>query len=596
MKLRLATWILTMACLVGSSHGQTVAVDDLIWQWVHPRPQGNVLNAVANNGDRYVAVGDGGVAVYSDGLGVFQLGKTETTQNLSGVVWDGQQFVAIGGSRGGSGTQASVFVSPNGEQWQRTDTGINVQVVDGFAFSGSVYVTTTSSRLVFGSSPTSLSFGDALGFSATDVDWTGTEFVVVGNGGGVASSPDGETVVPIDTGFDDNYAAVASNGDTWVAVALQSVVTTTDAGDTWSETLFDTGATAVVWDGQQFIVFISNGVYHTSPDGVSWTEQPSMPVPNATRSVRDAVLGDSGYFAAGGGGAVYSSPDAITWSDRLGIDYSATLASVAWSGQRFVAAATDQSGLFLTSTNGRTWDLDTPLSAMGTFDVHWDGAQFLAVGRDGQGGFSADGLSWTDFDTGTGEDLYAVTQGGGLYVAVGNNGVIVTSPNLTDWQEQVSPTTDRLQAVIWTGERYVAAGRNNALLSSEDGTTWVARTSPVSGSIEMLVTNGSVHLTGNDFNGVVGYSTNGVDWTPVDTGGPSGTALAGLWNGGEFVLMSGSSLLLSGDGQTWRRTSSVGSTNGRAIAGAGETYVIVGAGSTILRSAPQVIFADGFEN
>lgn len=573
---------------------QLPALDELIWQWVHPQPQGNALNDVATNGHRYVAVGEGGVAIYSGGLETFQLGETNTTRDLAGVVWNGKEFVALGGSRGDEGAGAAALISSDGRRWQESGIGLNVQVVAGLAFSGSRYVSRTNSRLIYSDSATKWEFGGALGFSATDVVWSGQEFVAVGTGGGVARSADGELIQVFDTGYDDNYNAVAADGETWVVAATRSVVTTSDGGASWSETLVNDGGAAAFWDGTHFYVFRTNGIFYTSPDGFAWTQRDPMPVVSGARSVSRVALGDSGYLAVGRGGAVYSSKDSMTWVDRLKVEFSLTLQSVDWNGERFVAGASDLTTGVLSSQDGRSWDVDASLAGAGILDVHWDGDQFLAVGLEGQGRYSPDGLLWTGFQTGSDKDLYGIVRGGGLYLAVGDDGNIQSSTDLQSWQSHTSGTSQRLNAVIWTGDRFVAAGRGNALITSLDGMEWNALSAPVSGTISTLVTNGEVHLIGNDVAGVAGISFDGVDWAPVDTGGPGGESFDGLWTGTEFVLMSGAGFRISPDGLNWRSIPSIGTSNGRAIAGGGTTYVVVGATGTILRSAPPVIFQDAF--
>lgn len=573
-----------------SAGGQTVPIDDLVWQWVHPRPQGNVLNAAAVNGTRYVAVGDGGVAMFSEGLANFQLADTGSTESLQGVVRDGAQFVAFGGSRGGPGNSAIVLTSVDGEEWQRADLPVSLPTLGPLAYSGALFVTSTSTRLIFGDAPGTMEFGALLSFFINDVAWMGSEFLVVGNDGSAATTTDGETATPLTTGVSFEFLSATGNGDTWVIGGRDGVVTSTDAGATWDQTLSVIGINAVEWDGQQFLAFRTSGIFYTSPDGENWTEQPTIEGATAARRVEDMVVGPAGRMAVGGAGAIYTSPNGLTWTQRLEEQFTLTLLGAANNGSQFVISSGE--GTILTSDNGIQFDLSSP-GVPGGLDAIWDGARFIVVGGDGLGASSPDGLDWTDFDTGVDDDLRAIARGATRYVAVGGDGTIVSSADLMDWRVETSGSAARLESVIWTGERFVVGGQD-VLLSSEDGVTWTPRMSPIGGDHQTLVTNGSVHLIGPDGDGEAGYSTDGITWQSVSTG-DSGGAFDGLWNGSEFVLFMGTSVRVSPDGLDWREIFGVRSTQGRAATGFGDTYLVVGAGSSILRSAPAVIFADGFE-
>ncbi|MBD3852390.1 MAG: hypothetical protein IFK93_13875 [Acidobacteria bacterium] len=99
-----------------------------------------------------------------------------------------------------------------------------------------------------------------------------------------------------------------------------------------------------------------------------------------------------------------------------------------------------------------------------------------------------DFIAWTEQDSGTLADLYAVTWGGGQYVAVGENGKIATSPDGVTWTNRFSGTSDHLRGVAWNGSLYVAAG-GNSIISSSDGVTWTLRSDADDGELKSLSRN-----------------------------------------------------------------------------------------------------------
>jgi len=101
---------------------------------------------------------------------------------------------------------------------------------------------------------------------------------------------------------------------------------------------------------------------------------------------------------------------------------------------------------------------------------------------------SQDFIVWTEQDSGTLADLFAVTWGGGQYVAVGENGKIATSPDGITWTNRFSGTSASLIGVAWNGSLYVAAG-GSTIISSSDGVNWTPRFDSEIGSLKSLSRN-----------------------------------------------------------------------------------------------------------
>ena len=277
------------------------------------------------------------------------------------------------------------------------------------------------------------------GDNLNGVAWSGTQFVAVGEGGTILTSPDGVTWTSRSSGTAITLLSVAWSGTKFVATGigpdlLTGVALTSSDGLTWTaQDLSSIGATppwnlrSVVWSGTQFVAvgattgFSPSEVILTSPDGASWTARPYV---------------------------------ATTHAD---------LRAVAWSGLRFVAAG--GSGEILTSADGITWTAQSSATAFGLDSVIWSGTQFVAGGDGGAVVTSPDGVTWTPRVSATGNSLSAITWTGSQFVAAGPAGTLVNSPDGVTWSLQASGTSNFLNGIA-SGTKTVIVGTNGTILTS----------------------------------------------------------------------------------------------------------------------------------
>jgi len=259
------------------------------------------------------------------------------------------------------------------------------------------------------------------------VIWNGAQFVAVGTGPTIHTSPDG----------------VTWNRQT------SGVTTTSDLMD-------------VTWSGTQFIAvggLMSNDLSAailTSPDGLTWSQRSS----NFLTHLSGVACSNTLCVAAGGNGTILTSPDGIAWTPRDSAAPNAQLTDVVWSGSQFVVVG---NGAIVTSPDGITWTrrADIPINLNG---VVWSGTQFVAVGN---GIFtSADGITWTQRDS---SSANSISWSGSQYAAVGggwSSGLILASPDGVTWTSQTFDSTMILQSVAWGGNHFVAVGAGGVIVTS----------------------------------------------------------------------------------------------------------------------------------
>jgi len=260
--------------------------------------------------------------------------------------------------------------------------------------------------------------------SFNGVTWSGTQFVSVGSGGSILTSPDGITWTSRSSGNSHVFQGV-------------------------------------IWAGTQFVAVDGNGSILTSPDGVNWT----MQVSNTYQPLYSVAWSGTTYVAVGFYGTILTSPDGRTWTLRTS-GTSNILQGVAWSGTQFVIVG--RSGTILTSPDGVAWTQQTSVNAS-LNSIIWAGAQFVAVGTNGAIVTSPDGIKWASHFIGTSDSLLGVAWSGTQFVAVGGSGntsTIFSSPDGVTWTWQVSGSSNVLSSVVWSGTKFVMAGWGGTIMTS----------------------------------------------------------------------------------------------------------------------------------
>jgi hypothetical protein len=237
---------------------------------------------------------------------------------LYGVAWNGTMFVAVG---------ERILASPDGRRWivvatfptcafARVAANTSSFVAAG-GFYGRGCLATSSDGRAWTDRTSTLPNNDSV---LTDVIWTGSTFVALGN---------------------------ANRG----IFGLTSVLLTSPDGGTWTQQF---GANAflsdVAWNGTLFVAVgsqVRQGSIFTSPDGKTWTRVRA----NVSYPLRAIVWNGANFVAVGSGGVLVTSQDGKTWANRQS-GTTADLMSISWSGSRFVAVGR---GIILTSADGVTW-------------------------------------------------------------------------------------------------------------------------------------------------------------------------------------------------------------------------------------------------
>lgn len=309
------------------------------------------------------------------------------------------------------------------------------------------------------------------------VAWSGKQFVAVGLGGIVETSPDGVTWTNRGTAFgaqlsgsnlrgvvwqNNRFLAVGVNGgtpicaagaacDDYILAPQDSVLSSTD-GINWTSSVSTSSLAGIPTNSEL--------------NGIVWTGSQFVAIGDQVGGTGTAV-GDYGHVLFSTDGQNWSTTTQYASVSSNLVGALPALAGVAWSGSQFVTVG---NGMF-SSANGSTWMVN---SLTGNYTgAASSGNVFVVTGLSGALYSSPDGQNWTQHVF-TSLDLYAVTWSGKQFVAVGA-GVILTSPDGSTWTSRTAATTSHLYGVTWSGTQFVAVG-DGAVVTSPDGVTWTAQT------------------------------------------------------------------------------------------------------------------------
>ncbi len=546
------------------------------WEWLNPRPQGNILADVAFGNGRYVAVGHTGTVLTSaDGVAWASV-DTGTSAWLQALLWSDThgRFIAVG-------NDGEITTSVDGTAWSplrwegarflygiAEGNGAIVAVGDGATILRSIDGGATWQRIPL----------DPVRDWLNDVVFANGQFVVVGSGGTILTSPDGAVWTPRPHDF-----GIGANDLPW-RPSLEGVA-------------YGSGTYKVV----------GFGIILSSPDGVTWTEDYRSP--SGLPAFNDVASDGSSFLAVGQNGALRRVTAEGSWTD-LTANTTEGLEALLLRGGTVIAVG--DHGTIMRDWSDRTTGRREPLNGAALSDglhvvvgdggwVHTSAAPaprqvgsgnpslnavaagdgvFVAVGNGGSVYSGTDGTAWTRRGVGTTATLHGVAAGGGRFVAVGSNGTVLYSDDGAGWATGVNGNAVQLNAVTYTAPGFAAVGQGGAILESPDGITWATQAAPVADDLRGVAHgNGITIAVGR--RGTVARST-GRGWVAHQAGTTS-DLLAIAFSAGRFITVGeDGTVLASADGTAWTPLQVTGTTL-RAVASAGDVVIAAGEAGALLK-------------
>lgn len=499
------------------------------------------VKSIIHDGTRYVAVGDpdssNHVLTSSDGLVWTAHQTSQIILNLADIVWTGTHYIA-------TSDRGAFYTSPDAVDWTLQHLLTGLIDINALAWSGSVAVAVGEDGNIWTTSD-GVTWTQQAGVTTEylrDVEWLNDQFVAVGENGTVLFSADGLNWTSESTGTADVLETIAWNGSTYAALGSGSF---------------------------------------TSSDGVTWA-------PVAVAGLFEDAVWAAGlnlFVAVDTNGRILSSPDGMSWTERLDIDQVFSLEAIFWDGSQLIAGG--DYGEIMTSSDALTWV--TRASAADFERVRWDGTTLYAVGGPSKLATSPDGIDWSFHRTGySGDYLRDIANSGSRILAAAQTYFMSTTLALdAPWptHEWTGATTVD-NGVVWDGTQFVTVGSNGGMRVSTDGISYTYIYSTDTGTTDLLR---EIVYAGNQYvvvgyNGTVLTSPDLATWT-VQTSGTSSNLFSVAYSGGIYVAVgSTGTILASSDAVTWNAATSNATDTLYSVIWAGDEFVAVGAGTTVLRS------------
>ena len=494
---------------------------------------------------------------------------------LRSVVSGGGKWVV--GTQGWAGSQASILTSPDGRNWTK-------QTFNGYQGP----------------------FASAV--------WTGAEFHVVGGNSMYFSATGGNWQTQATTQWSANDARCITRfaGKSFIGGAgttSTKILVWKPSGSDYVEACAGAGAVLSLVAGPSEMLAIGTNQTLVSQEGENWASLEA--IPRLTGNLLDVVHTPLGFFAAGDGGNVWSSPDGGSWNVSH-VSETLQLNALAWGNGKLVAAG---AGVFH-SSDGVQWSAgNIGTGSISLVDVTWGADRFVGVYNNGAA-YSTDGAIWqrvavpasltsvvwtgTGFVAGTADgmifrstdgsswslqvlpgDLTSIASGNDVVIAGTSSGKGYRSTDLVNWTLSFDPAKNSVNAsavrISFVGGMYFCF-HPSAAFRSNNGETWTR----LQTNYRDIVWTGSQYVAVAS-SGITGRSTDGIAWTNTSSPGRSDVPAAALWNGTHVISVgSGGTAFSSPDGAAWTAMPSGTTRNLTDVAWVGTQAVALDSANTLV--------------
>lgn len=466
----------TPGALLSSTNGQD-------WQSIDPGTNTWLRTCAGGNGQYVVAAGNNTLLVSTNAQDWVPRAAPAAFVDL---VYGSNRWVAVSGSN-------AIYTSPDLQDWTSVDVDPSARtVLNTVCFGGGLFIAGGAGAP---DSPNGVQHASVVLFSSDGVGWSSASLSGLDAFGEIKSSAfaAGQFVAAQSKSF-----LRSTNGTVWeavdapefrgtlqgiagsaagrfVAVGAAGALLRSDEARTWTvvsnsprdeiQDMQYAGGRFVAVGGTPYYLGgpVGSAVVLTSINGIDWHAS----LTNLVSQLSAASSGNGQWVVCGDDGGIYTSDDAMNWTDHSLPPTTHDLRHLVYGNGRFVAFAASRD-LVYHSANGADWvSADLP-QASAVQEARFLNGRFTAVDYRGNIWFSDDGLTWTTTNVSATNSFEALAYGKGRYVIGGN--ALACSLNGTLWSVQSSPfaVRDLLFADGW----FIAVGPNSEMMASRDGALW----------------------------------------------------------------------------------------------------------------------------
>ena len=299
-------WSGTMFVAVGDDGRIATSSSGQIWSR-RPSGTGATLRAVVAT-PKFVAVGDAGTIWVSDDVQTWRVRQPARRLDFGDLEWVGDTFVATEHYHG-------ILLSPDGIQWsipaplQANPLNLHPYAL---ASSGDVTIAVSGAGLGEPQHVAVLRSSDLQNWPRVYDNyssvypiaacWTGSEFLVLAEGGVLLRSPDGQQWQESSYHASGSPRAITTVDNTLLAVDSYGYLFTSTNGTNWGRTGVVYGRTPrqdITWTGEEYVV-VGIGEIWVSKDRKSWVEHD----PDTKLDLSGVAASPDRFVAAGRDGVV----------------------------------------------------------------------------------------------------------------------------------------------------------------------------------------------------------------------------------------------------------------------------------------------------
>lgn len=513
-----------------------------------------------------------------------------SAEYIQDIIWDGTKYVVTYGN-------SEIMISSDGYNWDTIESDIPKNC-NRIIFDGSKYIMMkrdgnnhyyTSNNLVNWTAIISNKNQQNIISNLNDFVIKNGTYIAVGDKDNISVSGNGISK-ELQFGITNNdLKSGCFNNGLYVVAGWGDIIYSRD-GNTWERADVEGEFLNVIYTNDKFIA-VGYRKIAISLDGVNWTCN------SIEYSINKITYGKGKYIAICEDGAILASNDAQQW-DRINDDNSENLKSIIFNGDWFFAVG--YSNTILKSNDGTEWS-KIPVEQIENWDCNidfndilWDGSMFIAVGSNIC--TSIDGKHWINRSLGSSPgdslDLTSITQFKNYYVATALFGRVMISSNGINWK-MYDHTGDILFNVFHDNESLFLLGSKggitklNYLFKDSDKIVsgWQNNKDITRYTLLGIAANSSGRLVAVGDYGIIRTSTNGTDWSVVESG--SSERLNGIkfLNNKFYVPADNGIIMYSTNGLKWNKSETGSTDNIMDIEYNGSIFVAVGGDGCILTSS-----------
>ncbi len=425
------------------------STDGLSWQSLPDSPG---MRKITFGEGRWVGISGGGQYHYSDDL----LSWTTVSGNYiqENICYGMGKFLSVGG-QGYVGSPSIIQWSENGASWNyagAADSETIWGVQQGCSYANGIFV-------IAGADTQSGYHPRATYTSTNAISWSREQTVSPVN----VHAPNGYLTDV--AGYEDKpFIAVGSKGEIWKSSdGINWSITDPSPREYLNKLKYANGHYVAVGGRVGYIASPPGAAaIFSSTNGVDWLSY----IPNRIDTLSDITYGEGTWVATGDDGGIFTSQDAVHWTNRSWPSTNNDLDIIVYGAGRFVAFSVNRDRIYH-SEDSIIWQITDGPPVADVNCAAFINNEFIACGENGLILVSANGFDWVDRSIDTDDDFCALCYGKGRYVLAGYDSVF-SSTNGIDWEsaEMNLPPREILYSEGW----FIG----NNLEVSRDGLHWYA--------------------------------------------------------------------------------------------------------------------------